>query len=357
MTNYRKIISKDSAVIINHPEDKFETLLFLPPTESRKGEGGLRTKGYFKHNYKLNPEDNLWYICDTAGDLVKPAPEEIQREIVDFIASMKSSEPEMANISDITELPLITVITVVLNGEKYLEETIQSVLNQTYDNVEYIIIDGGSTDGTLDIIKQYEHAIDYWVSEKDRGIYDAMNKGIDVASGEWINFMNAGDGFYDNEILSIVHKHIDDIHGVIYGDTLVLYNKFQRIYKALPLEDINYGMVFSHQSSFVRTELYKAKNFSLNYRFAADYDFFYFLYKKKYNFFYIPKILSYMRSAGVSDVNRLAVIAEYESIAKQYTITLKNKLVFLLKKLDQMLRIIMKKLLPDIITEFIIKNK
>ena len=89
--------------------------------------------------------------------------------------------------------PKISIITVVYNGEEFLEETVLSVLNQSYKNIEYIIIDGGSTDGTVDIIKKYEDEIDYWVSEADKGIYDAMNKGIDVATGEWINFINAGD--------------------------------------------------------------------------------------------------------------------------------------------------------------------
>jgi glycosyltransferase involved in cell wall biosynthesis len=100
------------------------------------------------------------------------------------------------------------VVTVVRNGEKTLEETILSVINQIYNNVEYIIVDGASTDGTLDIIRKYEERIDYWISEPDAGIYDAMNKGIDLAAGQWINFMNSGDGFYEyrtiNKIASII---------------------------------------------------------------------------------------------------------------------------------------------------------
>lgn len=101
----------------------------------------------------------------------------------------------------------ITVVTVVLNGEKDLERTILSVINQSYENIEYIVIDGGSTDDTPNIIKRYKDKIDYVIIEKDRGIYDAMNKGINIASGDWINFMNSGDIFYDkNTLLKFYRK-------------------------------------------------------------------------------------------------------------------------------------------------------
>lgn len=89
----------------------------------------------------------------------------------------------------------ISIITVVYNGISEIEKTIQSVLNQTYPNIEYIIIDGGSTDGTIDIIKKYQGQLAYWVSEPDEGIYYAMNKGIQKATGEWIHFRNCGDYF------------------------------------------------------------------------------------------------------------------------------------------------------------------
>lgn len=92
--------------------------------------------------------------------------------------------------------PLISVVTVAYNAVTTIEKTILSVINQTYPNVEYIIIDGGSTDGTVEIIKKYANKLAYWVSEPDNGIYDAMNKGAKVATGEWINFMNCGDSFF-----------------------------------------------------------------------------------------------------------------------------------------------------------------
>ena len=109
----------------------------------------------------------------------------------------------------------ISVVTVCYNAADTIERTMLSVLNQTYHDIEYIIIDGGSTDGTVDIIRKYADKIAYWVSEPDKGIYDAMNKGIKVATGEWINFMNAGDYYYSNEVL----KNVFAISR--YGDYLV----------------------------------------------------------------------------------------------------------------------------------------
>ena len=143
-------------------------------------------------------------------------------EVININHSCTSITQPTSSVSTSAESkPLITVVTVVCNGEQFLEETIHSVINQTYDNVEYIIIDGGSTDGTLNIIKNYEHTIDYWISEKDKGVYDAMNKGFDCATGRWVIFLNAGDFLVNNDVIKNVVNIVSYERSepdLIYGD-------------------------------------------------------------------------------------------------------------------------------------------
>lgn len=171
--------------------------------------------------------------------------------------------------------PKISIVTVCYNAVDTIEKTIHSVINQTYDNIEYIIVDGASTDGTLDIIKKYEEYVTRWVSEPDKGIYDAMNKGIALATGEWINFMNAGDVFFDNKVLSRVANYADKDADVLFGDVACLIDeKLYRLnavpfYEHLPL---HHSMGFNHQSTFVKTRLAKIIKFDLKYKLAADYN-------------------------------------------------------------------------------------
>jgi glycosyltransferase involved in cell wall biosynthesis len=115
--------------------------------------------------------------------------------------------------------PLVTVITVVRNAEGYIERTINSVVNQTYRNKEYLIVDGHSTDRTLDILRTYDQHLDYWMSEPDRGVYDAMNKGIDLATGTWLIFINAGDVFFDEHALEKTVEQVSDGVELLYSDT------------------------------------------------------------------------------------------------------------------------------------------
>lgn len=179
-------------------EDEFEARASLPTCEGREVEGGLRTKGY------LN-----------VGGLI--SEEEVTKKKMGTYKDRYSYDEDESLVAPLIREPLITIVTVVFNGSACLEETILSVISQTYDNVEYIIIDGGSTDGSLEIIRKYEHAISYWVSEKDKGIYDAMNKGIDLANGEWINFLNAGDTFFQDNMLFDRVFPLTQSTNLIYG--------------------------------------------------------------------------------------------------------------------------------------------
>ena len=237
--------------IVNDSENKFNTVLFLPKNNSRKGEGGLRTKGYFK----------------------------------------KSLDGK----------PLVSVITVVLNGCKYLEQTIQSVLNQSYENVEYIVIDGGSTDGTIDIIRKYEHAIDYWVSEPDKGIYDAMNKGIALAVGDWIYFLGCDDILIKNALININLQDYET-NRVVYGDVYMPHR--HRIYDGkfskykLMLKNI------CHQSVFYGKDTIKGKLFDLSFNIFSDHDMNIKLFAEN-NFIYRPVLVCiYNDCDGLSAIDR-----------------------------------------------------
>lgn len=160
-------------------------------------------------------------------------------------------------------MPLITVITVVFNDKKHLEDTLLSVTNQTYEFIEYIVIDGGSTDGTVELIKQYESQISYWVSEPDNGIYDAMNKGIERAKGDWINFMNSGDMFFDENIISQIAPHLK-IDSFVVSGYLDLYYKSKFVAR--------YGNQTTkpHQACFFQTQVMKTLKFNLDYTILAD---------------------------------------------------------------------------------------
>lgn len=168
--------------------------------------------------------------------------------------------------------PKISVVTVCYNAVNDIEKTILSVINQTYPNVEYLIIDGGSTDGTMDVVNRYKDKIDVIVSEPDKGIYDAMNKGARKASGDFVQFLNAGDILYNKEVLSSLFTNgVGDEIDVLYGDIIYVMS-FGRFYKVPePIDKFNVTFPIAHPASFVKRKLFDTFEFNTKYRIAADF--------------------------------------------------------------------------------------
>lgn len=176
----------------------------------------------------------------------------------------------------------VSIVTVTYNCESTIEETLLSVIRQTYNNTEIIVIDGRSSDNTINIINKYKEQIDVFVSEKDHGIFDAMNKGIQKATGDWIMFMNAGDSFFESDTISQLSYLMNDpSNGVIYGPHFLRYNNHNRLINDIPFFQQNgkyRNMGFSHQSCLVRTKLAKKYYFELEYKLSADYKMLWHLY-------------------------------------------------------------------------------
>lgn len=232
--------------------------LFLPMSSTRIAEGGLRVKGYFK----------------------------------DF--------------SNSVNLPLVSIITVVFNNEKHLEQTILSVLNQAYDHVEYIIIDGGSTDKTIEIIRQYEDALDYWISEPDGGIYDAMNKGISCAFGDFIGILNSDDLFYDSTVVESIVGKFNEVGKVcvLYGDMIKFNDKNPDLYSyqrgnltGTAFKNLN--ITINHPTCFVHRKLYHLYGtFNPKFKWGADRDLMMNFYARGVAFYKLDKVLAKFRLGG-----------------------------------------------------------
>lgn len=342
------ILNIQDSKFIGNPEDKFETMLFLPNNHERKGEGGLRTKGYFKHSYKyiksdyknnneIIPDENKietgdWYIIDSNDKPLKLASTEIQQKIANYISNIKVEKDNSIKTTtpeNIVYLPLISVITVVYNGAKYLEETILSILNQSYPNIEYIIIDGGSTDGTLDIIKKYENYIDYWISEPDNGIYDAMNKGISISNGSTIGLLNSGDMYNYDTLKKIIINNKNISNEIITGHMekftenndakFISYRNQNHLKKSL------YTMPLNHPSTFVGINTYKKIGlFDSSYKICGDNELIIRAQMFKIDIVFLDDILSKMQLGGVSETfdNLFLKTKEHYNIRKKYRMPL-----------------------------------
>ena len=197
--------------------------------------------------------------------------------------------------------PKFSVITVTYNAEKVLEDTIQSVIAQTYHHVEYIIVDGASKDGTLSIIDRYRPRIHTVVSEPDKGLYDAMNKGVRMCSGEWVIFMNAGDLFASDDVLQLVFGKKQQWEAdIIYGDVV----KNGEVKQAPANYYLYHRMIFCHQSVFVRRSCLLDIPFDTRHKLSADLKFFIEQYQRHARFMHIGIPISIFDTSGVSNSQR-----------------------------------------------------
>jgi glycosyltransferase involved in cell wall biosynthesis len=214
------------------------------------------------------------------------------------------------------ELPKISIITIVRNGCEFIEQTIKSVLSQRYDNIEYIVIDGGSTDGTVDIIKSYESKIAKWISEKDEGIADAFNKGLSFVTGDYVLFLNSDDSLANPDVVEIMaHKIIENkLPTLIYGDCDVLDRSSGRMmYRAsikFSPQGLKRGQMLPHPSLLIhRTYFEKYGLFDTRFKIAMDYEL---LLRGglKERVVHVPLLVTCVRNSGMSTLNHKHVVDE-----------------------------------------------
>jgi len=234
-------------------------------------------------------------------------------------------------ISDDQKRPMITIITVVYNGIKTIEQTILSVITQPYQDKEYIIIDGGSTDGTVDLIRKYESYLSYWVSESDNGIYDAMNIGIGHANGELVGIINADDWYEENIFSSIANQYIET------GSDQVIYGML-RIFQ----DDKFYSMVgnsvqvlredtIMHPTCFIPMKFYRTfGTYNPTYKYSADYDLILRYVNEGVKFSFIEKPIANFRRGGIS--------ASPKAETEKYMVRKRHHLI---SKTEYILRIIL----------------
>jgi len=221
-------------------------------------------------------------------------------------------------------LPKISIITIVYNGISTIEKTIKSIAAQSYPNVEYIVVDGGSNDGTIDIVKNYSDSVSKWVSEPDKGIYDAMNKGITLSSGDYLWFINSGDEVYAPDTLQrIFNPNNSPFHDIYYGDTVMIDSEGKEIGNrrltppsSLSWRDFRNGMLVSHQSIIVSKKV--ASMYNTRYKFSADFEWCLLAMKKADRVINTHQILSRFLDGGITKQNITAGLKERFRIMSHY---------------------------------------
>lgn len=239
-----------------------------------------------------------------------------------------------------SEHPFFSIITVCFNSSRTIRRTIQSVLEQSFADYEYLIIDGGSTDGTLQIIREYEPLFRgrmHWTSEKDNGIYDAMNKGIRLAKGKYHNMLNSDDFLYHKDVLQKVSGEISSNpgYGIYYGIEILRYTDGEEFMAARPHHTrLLHGLMLRHQAAFIQDTVHRKYGYSAKYKMVADQDFFIRAFKDKVGFKPMDMITDVFSLSGIS--HRRKYESELESGRMLYdnkVISLKEYIMIRLKNL------------------------
>ena len=219
-----------------------------------------------------------------------------------------------------SENPKLSIITVNLNNRDGLQRTIDSVVSQTFTDYEWIIIDGGSTDGSRELIEQYQDHFAYWCSEPDKGIYNAMNKGITHARGEWLQFLNSGDVLYSNNTLTSVFSNEYNAD-VLYANLIIRSNSNNSEYRVYPERlDIHffYESSLCHQSTFFKRTLFDNRKYNEEFKIASDWEFELKLFSENYQFQHIPLTVSIFSLDGISSRQKTDNIMERGKVLLEY---------------------------------------
>lgn len=254
-------------------------------------------------------------------------------------------------------MPLFSIVIVSLNTKNEFLKTIKSVEKQKYKNYEIVIVDGKSEDGSINVIKKLKKKKIKFIIEKDKGIYDAMNKGVKKSSGEWIIFLNSGDIFYNSNVLKKISQKKVHNYKILFGNTVINNQYFNYILKGEKFNSNTILMPFCHQSSLVKRKLLLKFPFSLKYKIASDFDFFKKSFVRNISFYNLNFVVSKISSNGISDKKRNIVYDENIKIISNYSVNISliaklkiYKIIFTLKKL-------IKFLLPNLINLYILKFK
>lgn len=201
--------------------------------------------------------------------------------------------------------PVLSIVTVVYNGAASLRRTMDSVLSQGYANIEYIIVDGGSTDGTVDLLREYDERLAYWMSARDKGIYDAMNKGVGLCTGDWVAMINADDWYEPGSVQRVVEAILEHPEAnVIHGDIWMRYPNGERSLKRARVSGFllkYWEMVLNHPSFFVRRSFYQGRPFDERLRVSADHKWTYQAFRDvPESFVYLPVPISNFSVGGAS---------------------------------------------------------